>query len=175
MSMDVLLQILREFGEISLLAFGGAPSVIPEMHRQVVEVNGWATSEQFSQMYGLAQAAPGPNLLIVSLIGWKVAGVPGAFIALIGMCGPASLLTYAVAQLWNRQHDAKWRVVLSDALLPVTIGLTLSSAFLLTVGAGQSMAAFALVALTAAVLFWGRVHPLWCIGAGAVLGYTGLI
>jgi chromate transporter len=175
MSFDAVLQILREFAEISLLAFGGAPSVVPEMHRQVVDVNGWATSEQFSQLYGLAQAAPGPNLLVVSLIGWKVAGLPGAFAALVGMCGPASLLTYAVSRVWHRRQDAKWRVVLGDALLPVTIGLTLSSAFLLTVGAGQSVAALLLVAATAALLYWGRVHPLWCIGAGALLGYTGLI
>ena len=175
MSGDVVLQLLREFAELSLLAFGGAPSVVPEMHRQVVEINGWATSEQFSQLYGLAQAAPGPNLLIVSLIGWKVAGVPGALAALVGMCGPASLLTYAVFRLWHRQPDARWRSVLSDALLPVTLGLLAASAFLLTLGAGQSPAAYALVAATAAAMLWGRIHPLFCIGAGALLGYAGLI
>jgi chromate transporter len=174
-SADVVLQLLREFAELSLLAFGGAPSIVPELHRQVVEVNGWATSEQFSQLYGLAQAAPGPNLLIVSLVGWKVAGVPGAFAALVGMCAPASVLTYAVFRLWHRQQDAKWRVILSDALLPVTLGLLVASAFLLTLGAGQSPAAYGVVAATAAVMLWGRIHPLVCIAAGALLGYAGLL
>lgn len=175
MSAELVLQILREFAELSLLAFGGVPSVLPEMHRRVVEINGWATSEQFSQMYGLAQAAPGPNLLVVSLIGWKVAGIPGAIAALVGMCGPASLAAYAVSRVWHQQHDAKWRTVLGEGLLPVTIGLTLASACLLTLGAGPGMAAYALVAATAALMLWGRVHPLWCIGAGATLGYAGLI
>ena len=166
MNTELLLQLLREFGEMSLLAFGGANAVLPEMHRRVVEVHGWASSEQFAQLFGLAQAAPGPNLLIVCLIGWKVAGLGGAFAALVGMCGPSSLLAYGVARLWDRQREARWRAVFASALLPVTIGLTLASAYLVTLGAGQSPGAYVFIACTAAAVLGGRVHPLWPIGVG---------
>lgn len=175
MSVEASLQVLSEFAQMSLMAFGGANAVLPEMHRTVVEVHGWATSEQFSQLYGLAQAAPGPNLLIVCLIGWKVAGLGGALMALVGMCGPSSVLAYAITRVWDRQHGARWRAVVSDSLLPVTIGLTLASAYLVILGAGQSVAAYVLMAFTAALMLWGRIHPLWGIGLGAVLGYAGLI
>jgi chromate transporter len=173
--MELVLEILDEFGQMSLLAFGGAGTVLPEMHRRVVEAQAWVTSEQFSQLYGLAQAAPGPNMLIVSLLGWTVAGWSGALAGLVGMCLPSSVLAYAVARVWHRQQGARWRSVLSEAMTPVTVGLTLASAWLITLGAGQSAGAYFLTAATAASMFFARVHPLWAIGAGALLGYAGLI
>jgi chromate transporter len=91
---------------LSLMAVGGANALIPELHRQVVEVNNWMSGGEFASLFAIAQAAPGPNMLIISLIGWKLAGITGALVATLAMCGPSSLLAYGVGQLWERFGDA---------------------------------------------------------------------
>jgi len=85
-----------------LLAFGGGNTILPEMQRQVVEVQNWMSAREFASLYALAQAAPGPNLLVSSLIGWRVAGLSGALVATLAVCVPAGLLTYFVAAAWQR-------------------------------------------------------------------------
>ena len=175
MSLDTAWQVAIEFAQMSLLAFGGGISVLPEMHRRVVEANAWATSAEFSEMAGLAQAAPGPNILVVSLIGWKVAALPGALAAYLGMCGPSSLLVYGFSRFWESRRQLRWSLILQTSLAPITIGLALASAYLITAGAGRSAAAFLVVAATAAASLWTRIHPLWCIVIGALLGLAGWV
>ncbi len=166
---------LIEFAQVSLLAFGGGTSAVPEMHRRVVDAHGWASDVEFAEMFGLAQAAPGPNILVASLIGWKVALLPGALAGLVGVLGPSSLLSYAVTKFWDRNPDDRWRVLVLAALVPLTIGLTLSSGYLITLGAGRSIGAGALIAASFAAFYWTRMHPLWWIGIGAALGYAGFL
>jgi chromate transporter len=168
-------QLLQEFAQVSLLAFGGAVSALPEMHRRVVEEHGWVSDAQFADLFGLAQAAPGPNILVASLIGWKVTGLSGALAGLVGIVGPSSLLACAVTRLWDRKPNARWRAHVLAALVPITIGLTLSSGYLITQGAGRSAGAYVLIALSAAAFFWTRMHPMWWIAIGAALGYFGLL
>ena len=175
MSLDPAWRVAIEFAQMSLLAFGGGISVLPEMYRRVVEANAWATSAEFSEMAGLAQAAPGPNMLVVSLIGWKVAALPGALAAYLGMCGPSSLLVYGFSRLWERWGQSRWSLMLQTSLAPITIGLALASAYLITAGAGRSTGAFLVVAAAAAAGLWTRIHPLWCIGIGALLGLAGWV
>lgn len=105
-----VLEIALQFFVLSLLSIGGANAVIPEIQRRVVETHHWMTNETFAQLFALSQAAPGPNVLIVSLVGWKVAGVLGGVIAMLAMCGPSSLFTYAVAHVWERWRSAPWRI-----------------------------------------------------------------
>jgi chromate transporter len=169
-------QYLVEFAQVSLLAFGGGTSTLPEMHRRVVEQHAWATDGEFAEMFGLAQAAPGPNIMVACLIGWKVAQLPGALAGLVGVLGPSSLLAYWVTRLWDRKPNDRWRSLLLEALVPVTIGLTLSSGYLITQGAGRSAMAYVLIAASGiSFFFWTRLHPLWWIAIGAALGYTGLL
>ena len=175
MSEGLSLQILIEFAQVSLLAFGGASAALPEMHRRLVEGHAWVSDAQFSELFGLAQAAPGPNILFASLFGWTLSGFWGALAGLIGIAGPSSALAYVVNRFWDRHPSARWRELVLAALVPITIGLTLSSAYLLTLGAGRSAGAYGLIAASAAVLFWTRIHPLWCIGIGAALGFGGWI
>lgn len=175
MSLDTAWQVAIEFAQMSLLAFGGGISVLPEMYRRVVEANAWATSAEFSEMAGLAQAAPGPNMLVVSLIGWKVAALPGALAAYLGMCGPSSMLVYGFSRFWERRRQSRWSLMLQTSLAPITIGLALASAYLITAGAGRSVGAFLVVAATAAASLWTRIHPLWCIVIGALLGLAGWV
>ena len=116
----VLLELAAQFLLLSMLSIGGANAVIPEIHRRVVDLEHWMTDADFAQLFALSQAAPGPNVLIVSLIGWKAAGVAGALVAIISMCAPSSVLTYYVAHVWERFRDAPLRVAIQRALAPVT-------------------------------------------------------
>src|SRR5262249_16275360 len=108
-AMSILAELGLYFSVLSLLSVGGIPSVIPEMHRYVVEQRGWISHTDFVEMFALGQAAPGPNVLISSLIGWKIAGVPGALVTLAAMCGPAAVLSFWVAGVWERLQGTPWR------------------------------------------------------------------
>ena len=119
------------FAMLSLFAVGGANAAIPEMHRIAVEVMHWMSDRQFADMFAISQLSPGPNVIIVTLIGYHVAGIPGALVATVGMCGPTCLLAFGVAKVWDRFKDAKWRVAIQAGLVPVSLGLIAASAFLL--------------------------------------------
>jgi len=123
----------------------------------------------------LSQAAPGPNVLIVSLIGWKAAGVAGAVVAMAAMCAPSSLLTYQVARVWDRFRDAPLRVAIQRALAPITIGLILASGFVLTRTIDQDWRGYAITATTLVLTLTTRLHPLWMMAAAGALGAAGLL
>jgi chromate transporter len=171
----ILIELVLQFLLLSLLSIGGANAIIPEMHRRAVELHHWMTDEDFAQLFALSQAAPGPNVLIVSLIGWKVAGVLGGVVAMLAMSAPSSVLTYAVAHAWERWRDAPWRLAIQRALAPVTVGLILASGYILTRAADHSGSAYAITGATIALSLLTRLHPLWMLAAAALLGAAGLV
>ena len=175
MNLAVLLDVVWQFLNLSLLSIGGANAIIPEIHLRAVETKQWMTDADFSQMFALSQAAPGPNVLIVSLIGWKAAGVLGGVLAMVAMCAPSSLLTYHVANAWDRFRDAPLRIAIQGALVPVTVGLILASGYVLTRTIDHDWPAYAATIVTAAIALLTRVHPLWLLGIAAVLGAFGVI
>ena len=111
------------FGLMSLFAVGGALSAIPEMHRVAVDVHHWMSDRQFADMVAIAQLSPGPNVLVVTLIGFHVAGVAGGLIATLAMCGPTAAVAYFVSRTMDRSRDAQWPSLIQSALVPVSIGL----------------------------------------------------
>jgi chromate transporter len=163
------------FLTISLLAFGGANAVIPEMHRQAVDVARWMTDRQFVSLYALAQAAPGPNVMVVTLIGWHVAGLEGALVATAAMMVPSVTLTFVAFRLWTYFRHRPWLETIQNGLTPVTVGLVASSAFLLAKTSDHGMPAYLLTAATAALTYWTRLNPLWVFGVAACLGGFGLL
>lgn len=163
------------FGVLSLFAVGGAVSAVPEMHRIAVEVNGWMTDRQFTDVFAISQLAPGPNVLIVTLIGYQVAGIPGAMIATLAMTGPAGILAYIVGRTFERSREARWRTIVQAALVPVSIGLMSASAGILALAADTSLLAAALTAAAALVALLTRLNPLWMLAAGACLGFAGVV
>ncbi|HKW37520.1 MAG TPA: chromate transporter [Burkholderiales bacterium] len=173
--MSVLAQLAVDFSLLSLITVGGVITVLPEMHRNVVEVHGWMTGAEFAQLFALAQASPGPNILVVSLIGWKVAGLGGAVVATGAACAPSSILTYAVSRIWQRFRGAHWRRTVEDGLIPVTVGLMLAGGYLITLAADHSVLAFAITAATSATVLTTRIHPLWLLAAGGLLGIAGWV
>ena len=171
----ILIELAAQFLVLSLLSIGGANAVIPEIHLRAVETEHWMTDADFAQLFALSQAAPGPNVLIVSLIGWKVAGVLGGIVALLAMSGPSSVLTYGVAHVWERWRDAPWRIAIQRGLAPVTVGLILASGYVLTRTVDQSWTAYAITGTTLTLALSTRLHPLWMLGVAAVLGAFGVI
>ena len=171
----VLIELAAQFLLLSMLSIGGANASIPEIHRRAVDVQHWMTDADFAQLFALSQAAPGPNVLIVSLIGWKVAGVAGGVIAMLAMSGPSSVLAYAVAHAWERFRDAPWRIAVQRGLAPVTVGLILSSGYVLTRAADQSWMAYAITGVTIALALKTSWHPLWFLCVAAILGAAGFV
>lgn len=159
------------YAQMSLLAVGGVSAVLPEMQRLVVE-HGWMDRSEFAALFALAQVAPGPNMLVATVVGWQVAGLPGALAATFGMIGPSSLLTGVTAGAWHRFRERPWRRRIQAGLVPVTVGLVMAGAALLVASTTQSVLTTCVtVAVTAAVLAT-RVHPVALLAAGAVAGVT---
>jgi chromate transporter len=161
------------FLQLSLLAFGGGNSILPEMQRQFVDVHQWLTVQDFTAMYALAQAAPGPNMMIAPLLGWRVGGLAGAGVVSLCVFGPSSILAAIVLRLWKRFQHAAWRPKVQAGLAPVTIGLVGTSAALITRGAAHTWLLAAVTTACALLLLRTRVHPLLLLAAGAAIGLTG--
>lgn len=170
-----VLALIWTFGLMSLFAVGGANSAIPEMHRIAVDVRHWMSDEEFADLFAISQLSPGPNVLIVTLIGYAVAGVVGALAATVAMCGPTAVLAYYVSHLLRRSRHSRWPAIIQAALVPLSIGLMAASALILARSSDQSVLA-ALLTVTAAVLaFATRLNPFWMLLAGGILGFAGVI
>jgi chromate transporter len=168
-----LLTLFGYFALLSLFAVGGANAAIPEMHRIAVEAMHWMSDRQFADMFAIAQVSPGPNVVIVTLIGYHVAGFAGAGVATVAMCGPTCVLAYLVARTWDRFKDAHWRIAIQAGLVPVSLGLIAASAFVLARSADHNVYAGIITAATAVVAFATRINPLWIFLGGGILGLTG--
>jgi chromate transporter len=170
-----VLALALTFATMSLFAVGGANSAIPEMHRVAVDVNHWLTDKQFTDVYAIAQLSPGPNVLIVTLIGYSVAGLAGALVATVAMCVPTAVLALIVSRFLTRASEARWPGIVQAALVPLSIGLMGASGFILARTSDRTIVAV-LVTVGAAVLASvTKLNPLWMLVAGGCLGFAGLI
>jgi len=172
---SVYLGLIATFAMCSVIAVGGANTTVPEMHRQAVDVHGWISDLKFSELFAIAQAAPGPNVVFVALLGHYVAGVPGALVAITAMCLPSCAIAYAAAGLIERFERARWRSVLQAGLVPLTIGLIASSALIVTRAADRNLATVLITAGSFALCYWTRVSPLVALAVAAGPGLTGVV
>jgi len=170
-----LFGIAVTFGWLSLFAVGGAAAAIPEIHRIAVELNHWMSDTQFADAYAISQLSPGPNVLIVSLVGYHVAGIAGALVATLAMCGPTAALAYAVSRLLHRAGNSPWPSLIQQALVPISIGLMAASGLVVAIAADGSMAAAALTPVAAVIAAVTRLNPVWLLLAGGLLGAAGLV
>ncbi|RAI59421.1 chromate transporter [Roseicella frigidaeris] len=169
--MALLLQILVTFSILSLVAVGGANAVLPEMHRQLVELRGWMDDATFSQLYALAQAAPGPNILVASVMGWRVGAWGGMAMATIGMLLPSAILAWGMAGLLHRLRGAAWLKPAQAGLVPIAVGLLLAAGLVMAEASSQ-FGPLPLVIVAISTLFVWRTSwsPLWVLAGGGVLG-----
>jgi len=153
-----------------MISVGGMPSVMPEMQRYVVDVKGWLTPADFMQAFAVGQAAPGPNILIASLVGWKVAGLPGAIVALLAMCFPAAVIAWWVAELWDRFKDSPWRLAMQKAIAPIVVALILSGGVVIATPASPDWRLWIIAGASAAAMLASNMNPLWMLAGGGLLG-----
>jgi chromate transporter len=163
------------FGLMSMFAVGGANAAIPEMQRIAVDVRHWMTDKQFSDIYAISQLSPGPNVLIVTLIGYAVAGIAGAVAATFAMCVPTAVLAYGVSRLMARQSSSRWPAIIQAALVPLSIGLMGAGALILAQTTDRGLVATLVTVLAALLAFATRLNPFWMFLAGGILGFAGVI
>ncbi len=189
-----LLDLLGCFVTLSLLSVGGAITTVPEMHRYLVAQNPWLTDSQFSASIALAQAAPGPNVLFVAVLGWNVGMASGGgpangplpwalasaamAVSMVGIIIPSTTLTFFAARWGQRNRERAEVRAFKQSMAPVVIALLVATGWLLTASHGNLQQAPLLWMLTiaSALLVWKtRIHLLWLIGAGALMGALGLV
>jgi chromate transporter len=169
------LGLFGHFLVLSLLAIGGAIATAPDMHRYVVQERGWLTDTQFTDSIALAQAAPGPNVLFIAVIGFNTAGLAGMAVTMLGSMVPSTTLTLAVARYGHRRQQSLPVRAFTAGMAPLTIGLVVATGWVLTEPTRGSPTAWALVAVTVLVMGWTKVSPMWLIGLGALVGAAGWI
>ena len=180
------LGLFLHYLSLSLLAIGGAITTAPDMHRYLVDQQGWLTDAQFNASIAIAQAAPGPNVLFVALLGWNVGlnagglltGLLGVFTAMLGILIPSTTLTYLAASWGYRNRDMRIVRAFKQGMAPIVVALLIATGWVLTLANGSSpdhWPAWLLTGLTALVVWRSKLHLLWLLGAGAILGWFGLV
>ena len=171
---------------LSLLSVGGAITTAPDMHRFLVDQQHWLTDAQFNASIAIAQAAPGPNVLFVALLGWNVglnaggmlAGLLGVLLSLAGILIPRTVLTYAAAQWGYRNRDLRGVRAFKQGMAPIVVALLIATGWILASANGSSLKDWPVwgVSVVTALIVWRtRTHLLWLLGAGALLGWYGLV
>ena len=167
--------LLAHFLAMSMLAVGGAVAVAPEIHRYIVDERGWIDDTQFSAAMALAQAAPGPNLLFVPVIGFAVAGLAGAAVSLLGMLIPSTTLALAASRWGRKRREQRGVRAFVAGMAPISIGLVLCTGGLLAMPVARAPSAWLLIAGTVVMSLKTKVNPVWLIAAGAAAGAAGLV
>ncbi|MES2412653.1 MAG: chromate transporter [Pseudomonadota bacterium] len=175
---------------LSLLSVGGAISTAPDMHRFLVDERQWLTDAQFNASIAIAQAAPGPNVLFIALMGWNVglnaggmlSGLAGVTLTMLGIMIPSSVLTYSTAQWGQRNRNLRVVRAFKQGMAPIVVALLIATSWVLATANTHGMSGWQqswptwLVTAVAALIVWRtRLHLLWLLGAGALLGWFGFI
>ncbi|MBB5368894.1 MULTISPECIES: chromate transporter [unclassified Janthinobacterium] len=180
------LSLFGHYLMLSLMSIGGAISTTSEMHRFLVEQHGWLTQAQFNESVAIAQAAPGPNVLFVALMGWNVglnagsyaAAYLGVFVTMVGIMLPSTTLTYVAAQWGYRNRDLRGVRAFKQGMVPIVIALLFSTGMILG-GAnhnpGTDWPLWTLSIVAGLIIWRTRIHLLWLLAAGAVLGWFQLV
>jgi chromate transporter len=180
------LSLLAHYLALSLLCVGGAITTAPDMHRFLVQEKGWLTDPQFSASIAIAQAAPGPNVLFTGLMGWNVGlnagGLPtallGMLLCLVGIMLPSSVLAYATARWSHRNRDLRAVRAFKQGLAPLVIALLVATGWILATANGYELRnwpTWAITAATTLIVWRTRLHLLWLLGAGALVGALGWV
>jgi chromate transporter len=171
---------------LSLLAVGGAITTAPEMHRYLVDQRHWLTDSQFNASIAIAQSAPGPNILFVALMGWNMGmnaggmatGLLGVLVTMVGIMLPSCTLTYLAARWGHKNRDLRAVRAFKQGMAPIVVALLVATGWVLASANNDPTRDWKLWLLTVvvALIIWrARIHLLWLLGAGALLGWFGLV
>ncbi|MGV3493284.1 MAG: chromate transporter [Ramlibacter sp.] len=178
--------LFAHFLTLSLLCVGGAITTAPDMHRFLVEEKAWLADPQFSASIAIAQAAPGPNVLFTALMGWNVGlnagglgtALLGMLLCLVGIMLPSSVLVYVTANWSHRNRELRAVRAFKQGMAPLVVALLVATGFILATANGYALSNWPawLVTCVSALLVWRtKIHLLWLLGAGAVLGAMGWV
>jgi len=174
MTASILYQIARVFAVLSLVSIGGANAVLPEIRRQIVDVQGWMNDGVFANLFAISNAAPGPNIILVSLIGWQLAGLAGLLVATLAIMIPSCSLAFMAGRVVNRWSETRWIALLKEGLVPVTLGLILASGISMMRTADHDALTLGISLATAIFVVFSRRNPLWAIAAGTAVSIAAL-
>jgi chromate transporter len=181
--MKTYLQLTVLFGYLSLLSIGGGNAVLPEMHLKAVRGAHWLTDSQFADIFAISQAAPGPSILIVSLVGYAaglavggvLGGVVGGVIATVSMIIPAAALIYIITFFWQKAQKSRLRHAVEKGLAPLTVGLILATSLVMSRAADHDWRAYILTAVCTVIFVFTKTNPLIVVGAAGLIGYIGFV
>ena len=161
---------------LSSISFGGFPTVLPDVRNFVVITHGWMTDHEFTSLFAMAQSIPGPNMiLMMSFIGWKVWGFPGAVVSAFATMGPPCTIYFAAYRLWDRFRDAPWQRLVRLGLVPVVMGLVIASGTVMARAADTGWQTVAVTIAAATITLATRLNPMWMLLAGGALGGLDLL
>jgi chromate transporter len=149
---DLAMRLVVVFGTLSILGFGGGKGIFPQMRLDVVSQYHWLTAEQFAQFYTIGKLVPGPATIMVVLVGFGVAGIPGSLVAATAMFVPSSLMMYGASRAWDRFEGAPLRTIVGQGLAPVIVGLVWASVFAIGRGAVTKPVGYGIVLVIAALM-----------------------
>lgn len=164
-----LIALISVFAPLSLVTVGSGQAIIADVQRQVVDVHHWMTHAQFVSDFAIARLAPGPGSLLATLIGYQVAGLPGALVTTLALLGPTAFLMYGVSHLWTRHRGARWLNALQAGLRPVAAGLILAAVYTLVKGLEGGWIAWLTALVSTAIVMKTKVNPLLLIAGAALL------
>jgi chromate transporter len=176
-------QLALLFGGLSLMSIGGGNVVLPEMHVRAVRDHHWLSDSQFADSFAISQAAPGPSILIVTLVGYaagrEVGGVPGAIVgglvATAAMVIPAAGVVFVVTQFWQRAQRSRWRIAVEKGFAPMTVGLILATSLVMSRTADHDWRAYVLTAVCTLIFVFTELNPLLVVALAGVIGYFGIV
>lgn len=168
-----LIGILGVFSLLSVLAVGGGTAVLPEMKQLTVVDHKWLTMDSFRDVYAIGQIAPGPNMLMVILIGYKVAGIAGGLVAFAGFFFPCCLIAWMTSRVWDHFESNPWRLSVQRGMAPMVVGLMIAGIIAIgrTAIAGWETVVLAVVVFAALYYAGKRVNPAFLVLGGAVVGW----
>jgi len=170
----VLAELARTFALLSLVSIGGVNALLPEIHRQVVDIHGWMTDAAFANAFAIANASPGPNVIFVSLIGWQVAGLSGLLVATFALLIPSCALAYFAGRALTRWSHQPAVAVLRDALIPVALGMMLASGLSMMRTVDRDAVTVLISLATTVFVYTTRHNPLWALATGAIVNVAAL-
>jgi chromate transporter len=170
-----LTALFLHFLALWFVAIGGPSTILPEVHRYLVDAHHLLTNTEFAELYTLAQVAPGPNAMYVTLIGWHLAGWKGVAATTIPLLVPATTLTLLVGHLNERYPNAQVGLAIRRGLMPITIGLVFASATILIRAVNHNWRGYLITLLTVAVVLRKSWNPLWLFAAAALAGIAGFV
>jgi chromate transporter len=170
-----LLGLFIKLSLFSLIAFGGVNALLPTLYEISVNQEKWIDPETFIHYFAIAQAAPGPNLLTVTLIGWNAFGLAGALLATLAVCWPSCILIFYLQRYLAKLKHLQWKKTIEYSASALAVGLVLASAWQIAIRINGSWVAYALTLFSILFVMVSKRHPLYLIGLGALLGFFGFI